>query len=101
MCIFFPKFLDTLKFIFQIKGAYAHEIKSTFRRNNACFRFIRPDDPIVVTNMTGQLVSSWAILQVKEASSALKSGARLFVQLSNESFRASKGWWPSVRRLTD
>jgi hypothetical protein len=30
MCIFFPNFFDILKFIFQIKGAYAQETKSAF-----------------------------------------------------------------------
>jgi hypothetical protein len=30
MCIFYPNIFYILKFIFRIKGAYAHEIKSVF-----------------------------------------------------------------------
>jgi hypothetical protein len=30
MCIIFLNFFDILKFSFEIKGAYAHEIKSAF-----------------------------------------------------------------------
>jgi hypothetical protein len=35
-------------------------------RNNARFGSVRTNDPVVVTNLIGQMISSWAILQVKE-----------------------------------
>jgi hypothetical protein len=71
-------------------------------RNNACFRSIRPNDPIAVINMIFHLMSSWAIFQVKETNcDALILGAKLFLRLSSEAFQASKGWRPVVRRITD
>jgi hypothetical protein len=70
-------------------------------RNNACFRSVKPNDPIAVTNLIGQMISSWAILQVKEENrDALNWGVKLFVQLSSEAFQAPRGWRPIIQRLT-
>ena len=70
-------------------------------RYNACFRSIRPVDPLAVINMVYQMMSSWAILHVKEPNCiALSWGAKLFVRLSSEAFRAAQGWRPAVQRLT-
>jgi hypothetical protein len=70
-------------------------------RNNACFRKIRPNDSLVVTNQIGRLILDWANLQVKdESQNALSWGAKFFVRLSSEAFRAAQGWRPEVQRLT-
>ena len=69
-------------------------------RNNACFRSIRPNDPVIVTNAVCHWISSWAILQVKvQNRDALNWGAKLFARLSSEVFQAVKGWRPATRRL--
>jgi hypothetical protein len=70
-------------------------------RNNACFRSIFPENPTAITNLVGHWMSTWSILQVKEINrDAINWGAKLFVQLSNEVFKASHGWRPMTRRLT-
>jgi hypothetical protein len=68
--------------------------------NNDCFRSIRPNDPMVTTNLIEQLVFSWSILQGKEENrNALNWGAKLVVRLSSETFQAARGWRPTVQRL--
>lgn len=69
-------------------------------RNNSCFRNMRPHDPVAVTNMIGNLVSSWAILQGKEGNrDAINWGAKLFMRLSREAFNATQGWRPATMRI--
>jgi hypothetical protein len=70
-------------------------------RNNVCFRSVRPNDPVVVTNLIGRKISSWAILRVKEENrDGLNWGVKLFMQLSSEAFQEARGWRPIIQRLT-